>query len=348
MVLFQPSQLKLKSGLIPFATKLNEENFSTWQKSVLLTVRTLKLESHYDSALTPPQFEEIVSSEEKDTKLAFSTSTNTEGETRKPLLNPPKFFKNPRNDHIQAILDGLLDEYDRQQPPQPLINLMDEGDEMVELRVDEVAGMAGVVDLITPIDPSISFVAALATLDIYATINLIRITKLQLTQPQQPLVPYANSYLPPPFTSFDQPKVYLTAPSTIQDSTWFADSGACHHVTAEHANIMEHSDSSQTPDQLYVGNGKRVPICCDKFFRHNPANEPDQVIPLKSGYRSLEERPLPVAPQIGAFKTPYGALEMQGGVRNARLHVPNGRLGVLNMSSTYKRPSSKLAPHLGR
>ncbi|MED6214067.1 hypothetical protein PIB30_099390, partial [Stylosanthes scabra] len=82
MVLFQPSQLKLKNGLIPLATKLDEHNFSTWQKSVLLTVRTLKLESHFDSSRTPPQFEEIISSKEKDAKSAISTST--EGETPPP------------------------------------------------------------------------------------------------------------------------------------------------------------------------------------------------------------------------------------------------------------------------
>ncbi|MED6193740.1 hypothetical protein PIB30_022371 [Stylosanthes scabra] len=46
------------------------------------------------------------------------------------------------------------------------------------------------------------------------------------------------------------PRAFLIAPSTHQDSTWFADSGASHHVTAEHANLMQHSDSSQTPEQL--------------------------------------------------------------------------------------------------
>ncbi|MED6201795.1 hypothetical protein PIB30_098606 [Stylosanthes scabra] len=30
--------------------------------------------------------------------------------------------------------------------------------------------------------------------------------------------------------------------------------------------------------------------CCDEILCHNPASEPNQVIPLESGYRSLEER----------------------------------------------------------
>ncbi|MED6150738.1 hypothetical protein PIB30_075460 [Stylosanthes scabra] len=61
--------------------------------------------------------------------------------------------------------------------------------------------------------------------------------------PQQS-IPYANSYPPPPSTSFHQPKAYLTGPTTTADSPWYADSGASHHVTAEHANIMQHSESN--------------------------------------------------------------------------------------------------------
>ncbi|MED6140715.1 hypothetical protein PIB30_096141, partial [Stylosanthes scabra] len=48
-------------------------------KSVLLIVRTLKLESHFDPAKTPPQFEEMASLGEKDSKSASSSSTNTDG-----------------------------------------------------------------------------------------------------------------------------------------------------------------------------------------------------------------------------------------------------------------------------
>ncbi|MED6182750.1 hypothetical protein PIB30_031628 [Stylosanthes scabra] len=42
------------------------------------------------------------------------------------------------------------------------------------------------------------------------------------TQPQQPNVPYANSYPPPPPTSFHQPKAYLTAPSTTSETNWLS------------------------------------------------------------------------------------------------------------------------------
>ncbi|MED6115421.1 hypothetical protein PIB30_090375 [Stylosanthes scabra] len=58
------------------------------------------------------------------------------------------------------------------------------------------------------------------------------------------LFPIVNSYPPPSSTTFHQPKAYLTAPSVNQDSTWYADSGASHHVTAEHANILQLNDSN--------------------------------------------------------------------------------------------------------
>ncbi|MED6122690.1 hypothetical protein PIB30_042170 [Stylosanthes scabra] len=75
-------------------------------------------------------------------------------------------------------------------------------------------------------------------------------------QPQQYAVPYANSYPPPPPHHFINQGLTFTAPSTYQHSTWFVDSGALYHVTTEHANIMQHSNSNHTPEQLYVGNEK--------------------------------------------------------------------------------------------
>ncbi|MED6219308.1 hypothetical protein PIB30_034651 [Stylosanthes scabra] len=81
MVFIPSSQLKLKNGLIPLATKLEEDNFSTWKKLVLLTIRTLKLDVHLDPAKTPPQFEEIVSLEVKVTKSASGDSTYTYGDS---------------------------------------------------------------------------------------------------------------------------------------------------------------------------------------------------------------------------------------------------------------------------
>ncbi|MED6107528.1 hypothetical protein PIB30_014821 [Stylosanthes scabra] len=55
---------------------------------------------------------------------------------------------------------------------------------------------------------------------------------------------------PPPGTSFHQPKSYYTTSSTISEASWFANSGATHHVTAEHSNILQHSESNQAPEQL--------------------------------------------------------------------------------------------------
>ncbi|MED6122689.1 hypothetical protein PIB30_042169 [Stylosanthes scabra] len=81
------------------ANKLDEDNFSTWHKSVFLTVRTLELESHFDSTKMPPQFEEIASSDEKDSKSASSGSTNTEGE-------PVPTTKKAASDSIKIVQES--------------------------------------------------------------------------------------------------------------------------------------------------------------------------------------------------------------------------------------------------
>ncbi|MED6187924.1 hypothetical protein PIB30_081169 [Stylosanthes scabra] len=65
--------------------------------------------------------------------------------------------------------------------------------------------------------------------------------------------------MPPPLaTTFHQPKSYVAAALAQPDSPWFANSGASHHVTAEHSNLVQHNDSTQGPEQLYVGNEKGV------------------------------------------------------------------------------------------
>ncbi|MED6124417.1 hypothetical protein PIB30_058716 [Stylosanthes scabra] len=59
--------------------------------------------------------------------------------------------------------------------------------------------------------------------------------------------------LPLPSSSLHQPMAYLTTTLSTPDPTWYADFGASHHVTAEQTKILQHSDSSQGPKQLYVG-----------------------------------------------------------------------------------------------
>ncbi|MED6140601.1 hypothetical protein PIB30_094797 [Stylosanthes scabra] len=61
MTILASSHLNLKDGLIPLADKLDEKNFSTWKKSVLLTLHTLKFQDHLSTSdKVPPQFEAIV------------------------------------------------------------------------------------------------------------------------------------------------------------------------------------------------------------------------------------------------------------------------------------------------
>ncbi|MED6224420.1 hypothetical protein PIB30_083792 [Stylosanthes scabra] len=65
MALFFSTHLNHKNDLVSLANKLEENNFSTWQKSVLLTLRTLKLQDHFSSDKIPSQFEEVPSSKAK-------------------------------------------------------------------------------------------------------------------------------------------------------------------------------------------------------------------------------------------------------------------------------------------
>ncbi|MED6159247.1 hypothetical protein PIB30_040547 [Stylosanthes scabra] len=63
MALLSSSHLSNKNGLVPLADKLDENNHSTWKKSILLTVRTVKMQDHFSHDEAPPQFEAIPSSE---------------------------------------------------------------------------------------------------------------------------------------------------------------------------------------------------------------------------------------------------------------------------------------------
>ncbi|MED6212419.1 hypothetical protein PIB30_083091 [Stylosanthes scabra] len=63
MALFVSAQSNFKNGLIPLADKLDENNFWSWKKSVLLTIRTLKLQDHLSFNKIPNQYEEIVEAE---------------------------------------------------------------------------------------------------------------------------------------------------------------------------------------------------------------------------------------------------------------------------------------------
>ncbi|MED6115492.1 hypothetical protein PIB30_091108, partial [Stylosanthes scabra] len=86
MALIPSSQsTKIKNGLIPLSNKLDENNFFTWRKSVLPTIRTLKLQGHLDPSQTPPQFEEIESSDEKDADSSTKKPKDVETESGSTL-----------------------------------------------------------------------------------------------------------------------------------------------------------------------------------------------------------------------------------------------------------------------
>jgi hypothetical protein len=52
----------------------------------------------------------------------------------------------------------------------------------------------------------------------------------------------------------------LATPQQTQDSNWYPDSGATHHVISDLANLNLHADEYHGSEQIRVGNGKSLPI----------------------------------------------------------------------------------------
>ncbi|MED6173203.1 hypothetical protein PIB30_057043 [Stylosanthes scabra] len=59
MALLASTLFNTKNGHVPLTNKLNDDNFHTWKKSVILTLRTLKLQDHFSSDKIPPPFEAV-------------------------------------------------------------------------------------------------------------------------------------------------------------------------------------------------------------------------------------------------------------------------------------------------
>ncbi|MED6191853.1 hypothetical protein PIB30_004513 [Stylosanthes scabra] len=80
MVLVISSQLNLKNNLVHLSDKLDENNFSTWQKSVMLTLRTLKLIDHLSYDKVSPQYEFVpVTEDDSDSASKITGEGATPG-----------------------------------------------------------------------------------------------------------------------------------------------------------------------------------------------------------------------------------------------------------------------------
>ncbi|MED6194035.1 hypothetical protein PIB30_024646 [Stylosanthes scabra] len=95
MALIFSSQINHKNGLVPLTNKLEESNFSTWQKSVILTLRTLKLQDHFSAEKIPPQFEEVPSTEdESDASSKKGEAASDKSDvTKKTPVSTPKILQ---------------------------------------------------------------------------------------------------------------------------------------------------------------------------------------------------------------------------------------------------------------
>ncbi|MED6194828.1 hypothetical protein PIB30_032142 [Stylosanthes scabra] len=77
-----------QKGLISLAHKLDQNNFWSWKKSVLLTIRTLKLQDHLTFDKIPPQFEEIV-----DAEAESDSTSKTDGSAAESIITTKKAAK---------------------------------------------------------------------------------------------------------------------------------------------------------------------------------------------------------------------------------------------------------------
>ncbi|MED6175489.1 hypothetical protein PIB30_078830 [Stylosanthes scabra] len=84
MELVASSLLNTKNSLVPLTNKLDDNNFYTWKKSVILTLRTLKLQDHFSSDKIPPQFKATTSQE------AESESADKNNSVENPPTSAPK------------------------------------------------------------------------------------------------------------------------------------------------------------------------------------------------------------------------------------------------------------------
>ncbi|MED6223787.1 hypothetical protein PIB30_077520 [Stylosanthes scabra] len=62
-----------------------------------------------------------------------------------------------------------------------------------------------------------------------------------------------HNALPPP-PGFHNPKAMIANPSTLNDQSWYADSGASHHCTPDVTNL-QHSTDYHGQEHVYIGNG---------------------------------------------------------------------------------------------
>ncbi|MED6209707.1 Homeobox protein HD-1 [Stylosanthes scabra] len=306
MALLVSTLLNTKNGFVPLPNKLDDGNYYTWKKSVILTLRTLKLQDHFSSDKIPPQFETVPSPQ------ADSGSVNKAS----GVESDPNAVAKKTHTSTSQILQESEKYTEWMQNDCALMTWLDASMSLsYQNRVVHCATFAEAWDTLTHIHSSSSATRIQSLKDqLRATKktaseqgqNLGRDNsgnrggrgaggrtgrggRFQGTRPQCQLcgkmghvvqtcyhkydphfqspgpsnsnsIPYSQSMPPPPPSSFHQPRNYFNAAPNTPDSTWYADSGASHHVTVEHSNILQHSDSAQGPEQLYVGNGKGVPI----------------------------------------------------------------------------------------
>ncbi|MED6108240.1 hypothetical protein PIB30_021858 [Stylosanthes scabra] len=85
MALIAFTLLNTKNGLVPLTNKLDDDNFYTWKKSVILTLKTLKFQDHFSADKIPPQFEATPSSESDSGSVTKNSASDGD-----PAATPKK------------------------------------------------------------------------------------------------------------------------------------------------------------------------------------------------------------------------------------------------------------------
>ena len=81
------------------------------------------------------------------------------------------------------------------------------------------------------------------------------------------------------FDNSPQMQALLASPQQTQDSNWYPDLGATHHVKSDLANLNLHANEYHGSEQIRVGNGKSLPI---KYIGTNQLSTPTTTFRLNN------------------------------------------------------------------
>ncbi|MED6161322.1 hypothetical protein PIB30_059661 [Stylosanthes scabra] len=86
---------------------------------------------------------------------------------------------------------------------------------------------------------------------------------------------FHNATSSTPSSNFHNPKAMIANPKTLSYQSWYADSGASHHCTADNTNL-QYSLDYQGQEQVYIGNGIERRVIAAARLRRLPEPLPNE------------------------------------------------------------------------